>query len=109
MERNLFNKNINVFMFQQLITNFYIHGISKRIFTNLRTIKNYSQDMYDKDKKEKWEKCGLLHGVIDGWRLNSTYKELIEILEISKIKNDENKIERIFTSLIILEWKKRIY
>ena len=80
-------------MYQQLITNFYIPGISKRISTKLRTIKNYSQDIHDKDEKEGWDNSGLPHGVIDGWKLNSAYKELIEILGISKITNDEIKKE----------------
>ena len=78
-------------MSQQLITNFYIPGISKRISTKLRTIKNYSQVMHDKDEKEGWDNSGLPHG--DGWKFNSGYKELIEILDISKITNDEIKKE----------------
>ena len=49
--------------------------------------------MHDKDEKEGWDDSGLPHGVIDGWKFNSAYKELIEILGISKITNDKIKKE----------------
>ena len=86
-----FISKLNFNMDKQTLSNFYIPGTSKRIFTTLQAITVEVESIWDEEEEESWDDFHTPQGIIDGSKLNFAYKELIESLGISKISNQELK------------------
>ena len=92
-------------MNQQTITNFYVPGVSKRIFATLREISKCSDS--ESEEESKQEDLGFVvpHGIIDSSKRNLPYQKLIMSLGISDMANEDilKYVEKALISSFIIE------
>ena len=76
-------------MNQQTITNFYVPGVSKRIFATLREISKCSDSESEEESKQENLSFVVPHGIIDFSKRNLPYQNLIISLGISDMANED--------------------
>ena len=76
-------------MKQQTITNFYVLGVSKRIFATLREISKCSDSESEEESKQEILSFVVSYGIIDSSKLNLPYQKLIMSLGISDMTNED--------------------
>ena len=84
-----FISKLNFNMDKQTLSNFYIPGTSKRIFTTLQAITVEVESVWDEEEKESWDDFHTPQGIIDGSNSILLIKNWLNLLVFLKfqIKN----------------------